>query len=52
MFIARIQWQRQTLPQQVLFRVEVEPSPVPEPLRPAIGIDLGLITFAVSKDGA
>lgn len=51
-FIAHIQWQRQTLPQQVLFRVEVEPSPVPEPLRPAIDIDLGLMTFAVSTDGA
>ena len=36
----------------VAFRIEVEPEPAPEPLRPAIGIDLGLMTLAVSSDGA
>lgn len=36
----------------VTFRVEVEPEPAPEPLRPAIGIDLGLMRLAVSSDGA
>jgi putative transposase len=36
----------------VAFRIEVEPPPAPEPLRPAIGIDLGLMTLAVSSDGA
>ncbi|MCB4803706.1 putative transposase [Methylobacterium brachiatum] len=35
----------------VAFRVEVEPEPAPEPLRPAIGIDLGLMTLAVTSDG-
>ncbi|WP_449410627.1 RNA-guided endonuclease InsQ/TnpB family protein [Methylobacterium komagatae] len=36
----------------VAFRVEVEPLAPPKPLRPAIGIDLGLMTLAVSSDGA
>jgi putative transposase len=36
----------------VAFRVEVEPPLAPEPIRPAIGIDLGLMTLAVSSDGA
>ena len=35
----------------VAFRVEVEPPALPEPLRPALGIDLGLMTLAVSSDG-
>jgi putative transposase len=36
----------------VAFRVAVEPKPAPEALRPAIGIDLGLMTLAASTDGA
>ena len=36
----------------VAFRVAVEPPPAPEPLRPALGIDLGLMTLAASSDGA
>ncbi|MCB4806445.1 putative transposase [Methylobacterium brachiatum] len=35
----------------VAFRVAVEPPPAPEPLRPALGIDLGLMTLAASSDG-
>jgi putative transposase len=36
----------------VAFRVAIEPPAPPEPLRPAIGINLGLRTLAVSSDGA